>query len=119
MFYAKGLPLATFIVIAAVTSFSCGAVILGFAYCRESVPVQYSGASNATVNIGNMAGAAVLQPAIGWVLDKEWTGTTVGGVHTYGLHAYQMGLLLIVAWAALALVLLTFTKETHCKQQVS
>lgn len=117
MFFATGLPLAAFIVIAAITSFSCGAVILGFAYCRESVPPQYSGASNATVNIGNMGGAALLQPAIGLVLDKEWTGTMTNGVHTYGLHAYQMGLLLIVSWATLALVLLTFTKETYCKQQ--
>ena len=118
MFFATGLSLTVFIVIAAITSFSCGAVILGFAYCRESVPPQYSGASNATVNIGNMAGPAILQPAIGWVLDKEWTGTVANGVHTYGMHAYQMGLLLIAAWAAVALVLLMFTKETYCKQQV-
>ncbi|HTZ72962.1 MAG TPA: MFS transporter [Candidatus Aquilonibacter sp.] len=118
MFFVNGLPLAAFIPIAAITSFSCGAVILGFAYCRESVPTQYSGASNATVNIGNMVGAAILEPAIGWVLDKEWSGKIAGGVHVYGLHAYQMGLLLIVGWSAIALVLLTFTKETYCKQQV-
>lgn len=117
LFSATGLPLAAFIVIAAITSFSCGAVILGFAYCRESVPAQYSGTSNATVNIGNMAGPALLQPAIGWVLDKEWAGKIAAGVHVYGLHAYQLGLLLIVGWSALALVLLTFTKETFCKQQ--
>lgn len=118
MFYANRLPLTAFIVVAAITSFACGAVILGFAYCRESVPRQYSGASNATVNIGNMAGPALLQPAIGWVLDKEWSGTAAGGVHTYGLHAYQMGLLLIVGWSALALLLLVFTKETYCQHQV-
>lgn len=118
MFFVTGLPLTAFIVIAAITSFSCGAVILGFAYCRESVPTQYSGTSNAVVNIGNMTGPALLQPAIGWVLDKEWTGTMANGVHTYGLHAYQLGLLLIVGWSVLALVLLMFTKETYCKQQV-
>ena len=116
LFYANGLSLTAFIVIAAVTSFACGAVILGFAYCRESVPVQYFGASNATVNIGNMVGPALLEPAIGWVLDKNWSGKTVRGVHVYGLHAYQAGLMLIVAWSALALLLLIFTKETNCKQ---
>lgn len=118
LFYANGLSLTAFIVIAAVTSFACGAVILGFAYCRESVPVQYFGASNATVNIGNMVGPALLEPAIGWVLDKKWSGKIVGGVHVYSLHAYQAGLTLIVAWSALALLLLIFTKETHCKQSV-
>ena len=117
LFYANRLPLTAFIGIAAVTSFACGAVILGFAYCRESVPVQYFGASNATVNIGNMVGPALLEPAIGWVLDKEWSGKIVGGVHVYGLHAYQAGLTLIVAWSALALLLLIFTKETYCRQR--
>lgn len=116
LFYVNGLSLTAFIVIAAITSFACGAVILGFAYTRESVPVQYFGASNATVNIGNMVGPALLEPAIGWVLDKQWSGKTVGGVHVYSLHAYQAGLTLIVAWSALALLLLIFTKETHCKQ---
>jgi sugar phosphate permease len=118
LFYVNGLSLLAFIVIAAITSFACGAVIIGFAYCRESVPVQYFGASNATVNIGNMVGPALLEPAIGWVLDKTWSGKMAGGIRIYGLHAYHAGLLLIVAWSALALVLLTFTKETYCKQQV-
>src|SRR5690242_11081906 len=74
MFFVTSLPLTAFIAIAAVTSFACGATILGFAYCKESVPLQQTGSSNAIVNIGNMLGPAVLQPAIGSVLGKYWNG---------------------------------------------
>ena len=116
MFGTTHLPLWAFIAIAAVTSFSCGAVILGFAYCKEVVSPKYSGASNAVVNIGNMLGPAVLQPAIGWVLDKHWAGKMVGGTRVYSLSALQSGCMLIVAWSCLSLVLLIFTQETYCKQ---
>jgi sugar phosphate permease len=116
MFRAQGLSLAAFVVVATITSFSCGAVIIGFAYCRESVSPRYFGASNAVVNIGNMMGAAILQPAIGWVLDRHWSGQFAGGVRVYSLSALQAGCLLIPAWACLSFILLCFTKETHGKQ---
>jgi sugar phosphate permease len=116
MFTLQSLSLSAFIVIATITSFSCGAVIVGFAYCRESVSPRYFGASNAVVNIGNMMGAAILQPAIGWVLDKHWTGEMAGGTRVYNLSALQAGCLLIPAWACLSLILLCFTKETYGKQ---
>jgi MFS family permease len=116
MFTSTHLPLWAFVVIAAITSFACGAVIIGFAYCKESVSPRYFGASNAIVNIGNMGGPAILQPAIGWILDKHWTGQTAGGVRIYGLPALQSGLYLMIAWSCLSLVLLCFTRETYGKQ---
>jgi len=41
MFYLPNLPLAAFVVVAAITSLASGAVIIGFAYTKESVPVQF------------------------------------------------------------------------------
>lgn len=104
------------IVIATITSFSCGVVIVGFAYCKESVSPSYLGASNAMVNIGNMLGPALLQPAIGWVLDKHRSGQMSGGARVYSLSALEAGCLLIPAWACLSFILLCFTQETHGKQ---
>ena len=69
MFYAP-LSLAGFVVVAAVTSVACGAVIVGFAYAKESVPVRFLGTITGAINVGNMIGPTILQPAIGWVLDR-------------------------------------------------
>lgn len=117
MFYGNRLPLAAFIPVAALTSFACGAVILGFAYAKESVPVQHFGTSNATVNIGNMIGPALLQPAIGWILDKEWSGQSYRGIRVYNLRAFHFGFLLVVGWSCLACLLAAFTRETYCGQR--
>jgi MFS family permease len=116
MFYINDLPLALFVIVAALTSMCSGAVVLGFAYSKESVPAQYLGTISGTTNIGNMIGPTLLQPVIGWVLDKNWSGQVSNGVHIYTVHAYQLGFLLMVGWLVLSSVLLSFTQETYCSQ---
>ena len=99
--------------------FTCaatGAVVIGFAFSKESVPVQFLGTISGTTNIGNMIGPTLLQPGIGWVLDKYWTGAVVKGAHVYGVAAYQRGFLLMIGWLVVACVLLSLTRETFCKQ---
>ena len=115
LFYTPGLPLPAFVAIAALTSVASGAVVLGFAYAKESVPVQFLGTISGATNIGNMIGPMLLQPGIGRVLDQQWTGRMAAGVRVYGVEQFQSAFLLIVAWCVLACVLIAFTKETHCK----
>jgi MFS family permease len=115
MFYANGVPLLVFVVVAAVTSLASGAVILGFAYAKESVPVQFLGTISGAVNIGNMIGPMLLQPGIGQMLEKNWAGKTIGGVRVYDLPAFHVAFLLIVGWALLSCFLISATTETFCK----
>jgi sugar phosphate permease len=116
MFYAP-LPLATFTVIAAITSFACGAVVVAFAFAKESVPVRFLGTISGAVNVGNMLGPTILQPAIGRVLDAKWAGTSANGVRTYTADAFQEAFLLIVGWLLCTCILVALTKETRCEQR--
>jgi sugar phosphate permease len=116
LFYIDGLSLTVFTVIAAITSFATGCVIIGFAYGRESVPVQHMGTVTASTNIGNMLGNVLLQPGIGFMLDRHWTGEMSKGAHVYNGAAYQAGFALIVGWALLSIVMISLTTETNCKQ---
>jgi MFS family permease len=116
LFYVKFLSLGMFVAVAAVTSLACGAVVVGFAYTKESVPVRYLGTISGATNIGNMIGPMLLQPGIGWILDKEWSGDMAHGVRVYSVSAFQAAFLLIIAWSLLACVLLSLTKETYGKQ---
>jgi sugar phosphate permease len=116
MFYLNDLPLPVFIGIAAFTSFASGANVLGFAFGKESVPAQFLGTISGTTNIGNMMGPTLLQPAIGWILDKKWAGAMTNGVHVYDLHAFRFGFSLMIGWLLLSSFLLSFTKETYCRQ---
>ena len=115
MFYAP-LPLAIFTGLAAVTSFACGAVVVAFAFAKESVPVRFLGTISGAVNVGNMLGPTVLQPVIGWVLDRHWTGAFDGGARVYSVDAFHAAFGLIVAWAVLSCLLIALTKDTGCRQ---
>jgi sugar phosphate permease len=115
LFYVP-LALTAFVVVAALTSIACGAVILGFAFAKESVPVRFLGTISGAINVGNMIGPTLLQPAIGWALDRQWSGAMAGGVRTYSSAAFQTAFGMIVAWAVLSCLLIAFTKETGCRQ---
>ncbi len=116
MIYAKSLPLAAFTLVAALTSFATGCVVIAFAYGRESVPARHMGTATAAANIGNMLGNVFLQPGIGMLLDKNWTGTMLKGAHVYGVEAYQSAFVLIVGWSLLSCVMIAMTRETSCQQ---
>jgi len=116
MFYVTSLPLSVFIGVAALTSMACGAVILGFAYGKESVPVQYLGTVSGAINIGNMIGPTLLQPGIGRILEQHWTGAMANGARVYGVEAFQTAFLLSVGWTLLSCVLSSLTSETKCSQ---
>ena len=116
MFYLTDLPLGAFVVLSAFTSFACGAVILGFAYAKESVPVHFLGTISGAVNFGNMLGPMLLQPSIGRVLDERWSGELANGLRLYSAAAFRAGFLLIIGWAFLTVILTALTRETHCRQ---
>jgi sugar phosphate permease len=115
MLFFAPLPLAAFTVVAAITSFACGAVVLGFAFAKESVPVQLLGTISGAINVGNMLGPTILQPAIGRVLDQRWAGAMGNGVRIYPVEAFQAGFAMIVVWSVLTCVLIACTRETRCR----
>jgi MFS family permease len=119
MFYVTALPLSVFVGIAALTSVASGAVILGFAYGKESVPVQYLGTVSGAINIGNMIGPTLLQPGIGRILEQHWTGAMANGARVYGVEAFQIAFLLSVGWTLLSCVLSSLTRDTGCRQSAN
>jgi hypothetical protein len=70
------------------------------------------------VNMGVMMGPMLLQPGVGWILDLHWQGEMAEGVRVYNLEAYRSGFGLMLVWLALALLLILFTRETHCRHSV-
>ena len=73
------------------------------------------GTMTGTVNMGNMLGVVLLQPGIGWVLDRYWDGQLVNGAHVYSVAAYHVGFMLLSGWAVLSVLLIAMTRETYCK----
>jgi len=111
-----GVPLPLLIALLAFIGCASSAVMVGFAIAKESSPAALAGTAGGIANMGNMLGGMIMQPAVGWVLDRRWTGTMANGVRVYDFDAYRAGFTLMLVWLAAALILLVFVRETHCRQ---
>ena len=100
-----------------VIGLASGAIMIGFAYAKESAPAALSGTTGGVTNMGNMMGGMLMQPAVGWVLDHMWRGQLAQGVPVYDFGAYRAAFSLMLAWLVASLALAALTRETHCRQQ--
>lgn len=114
----KNCSLVIFVPVLLVTGFASGCMIISFAFGKESVPVHLAGTVSGLINMGVMMGPMILQPAVGWILDRMWSGELHMGTRVYDAAAYRSGFSLMLAWLALSFVLLLFTRETGCRQVV-
>ena len=90
------LPLPLLIGVLLLLGFVSGCIIIGFAWVKESV--------------------MLLQPAVGWLLDRNWRGASANGARLYDVAAWQAGFSLVWAGVMLSLILILLTRETYCKQ---
>ncbi|MBA4423592.1 MAG: MFS transporter, partial [Syntrophus sp. (in: bacteria)] len=118
MLFCTGIPLWLLVSLAILVGLSAGSVTVGFAFVKESVPPRFAGTAAGIYNMGSILGAMILQPAIGWLLDRNWQGALAGDVRIYGLAAYRSGFVLIIAFNLLTVLSVGFTTETHCRQRV-
>jgi MFS family permease len=114
--FVPELPIAALVALLIVSGFSAGGIIIGFAYVKESVPTHLAGTAAGVCNMGVMLGPMLLQPAVGWVLDRQWQGTMVGEARIYELNAFRSGFSFMLAWTVLALICVVFSRETNCRQ---
>jgi nitrate/nitrite transporter NarK len=114
--FAPRLSPALLTILTAATGLCSASFIICWSLAKESVPVHLAGTISGVINMGIMLGATVLQPAVGWMLDRRWEGAVREGVRIYSLSAYQAGFGLMMGWILLSLLLLFFTRETHCRQ---
>jgi sugar phosphate permease len=100
-----------------VLGLTAGGNVVVYAAAKEVLPARVAGMAIALVNTGLFLGAAVMQPAFGWVLDLTWDGALREGVRLYGRADYLNGLWLSFGCALIALVAAPRMRETRCQQQ--
>jgi hypothetical protein len=70
---------------------------LSWTIAKEANPPQYSGIATAVVNTGIFLGAGILQPLVGWVLDRSKTDGDP-------MQAWDRGLMVLAGAATVALI---------------
>lgn len=93
--------------------FCSGCIVIGFAFARESLPAAHAGAAAGVINMGVMSGPMLLQPLVGWMLDRHWGGQLVDGLRHYDFAAYRAGFAVMLGWIVLSALLLALTRESR------
>lgn len=94
--------------------FSAG-FLPAFAVAKELCDKRYVATGLSFMNMMNMVGIAIAQPAIGYIIDQFWQGAMVNNVRVYPIEAYHTALALLPAGIFVSLLILPRLKETYCK----
>ena len=97
-----------------------GLVTAGFtltwACVKEVNEPAFSGMSTSVTNMAGFLSGAMLQPLVGWVMDRSWQGgLTSAGARLFTPQDYHAGLLLLLALAALGTLASWWIRETGCR----
>ncbi|MBX9705806.1 MAG: MFS transporter [Gammaproteobacteria bacterium] len=91
---------------------------VSFAHMRELNAARYAGTSIGFINMFNALCGALSEPLIGKILDLGWHGAMQDGARYFSVSDYQGALIALPIGLVIAIILLCFIKETHCKQHV-
>ena len=67
--------------------------------------------ATSVVNVGAFLGTAILQPLVGWAIDRAHAGNAT----PLGLADYQAGIGIMLGFSVISLIAIAFVRETHCK----
>ncbi len=113
--YGPPLPTEAVALLTFLTGFGGAAQIVCFATVREVNSPAVSGTAIGVVNAFVTGTGAIYQPLIGWLLDRSWTGTLVGGARHYEVANYRIGFAVLVVGLGVGLVCACLMRETRCK----
>jgi len=101
-------PGARYAVSAVMGASVCG-LTLSWASAKEVNPPNYSGIAISLVNTSAFLAVGLMQPMVGWLLDRSAAGAAYTGAH------YTPGIALLTACAGIGLAGALFVRETHCR----
>ena len=114
--FVPRLDYAWLVVLMMCVGFFGACFILSFVIAKESCSARLAGTVSGIANMGVIQGPMTMQPLVGVILDRTWSGTIVEGKRVFELAAYQQGFSLMLIWGVIAVGLLLLTRETYCRQ---
>ena len=92
-------------------------IIIGFATGREANSPQALGAAMGIINTCVIGSGALMQPAIGLILDHHWEGVMIAGARVYSESAYRLAFTTLFVPLAVAFIASLFVRETWCGER--
>jgi len=88
---------------------------VAFGSMREVNSPTHASTAMGLLNMFVVGSGAVMQPAVGWLLDANWDGRMLDGARVYAAVDYTAAFSVLLLSNMLALVCVLLLRETHCK----
>jgi len=109
------LPLAASYALFALLGAAATAFTLLWSCAKEFCPPRYAGMGISLVNAGQFLGVGILQPLIGWILDRGWQGATREGMRLYSADDFRLAVMVLFGCTVAGLIASLTIRETHCR----
>jgi len=109
--YWHSMPTWLLVVLLFTFGFALGAFMLVFALGKELNSTSLTATVIAMINTSDGVLTGIAEPGIGKLLDLNWDGTIVNGVHIFSLSSYQLALTVLPIFLIIASLLLLWVKE--------
>lgn len=109
--YVTSMPIWLLSICLFLLGFGVGAFMLGFTLGAHINSLALAATVVALINTGDNLFESLTEPFLGKLLDLNWDGQIVDGVHYFSVHAYQIAFLPLPIYFCIALILLFFIKE--------
>ncbi len=100
--------------------FLCGCsgsvMTISFSSVKEVNSPAYGATAIGLMNMCVVGSGAVMQPLIGWLLDRQWLGHALNGARIYEADAFTQAFTVLLVANGGALVCSLLLRETHCRQ---
>lgn len=109
--YWQTIPITLLAVFLFIFGFALGAFMLVFTIGKELNSLRLTATVVAMINMSDAVLDAITEPAIGKLLDINWDGKIVNGVHYFSLHSYHIALGVLPIYLIIAALLLVWVKQ--------
>ena len=117
--YVPNLPLAFLYVLMFLFGALNTGVSVSYAVSGEINVRKIAGTSVSFANMASVLVGMMFQPIVGWLLDVNWDGKMVNGVHYYSAVDYRWAMLSLIGCLIVCCVSVFFIRETNCKSVVT
>lgn len=90
-------------------------MVICFSVMREYNASNNTAASLGMLNTLTVGSGAVMQPLIGWLLDRRWSETLIDGVRIYTAENYLAAFQVLILANGIAVVCCFLLRETYCQ----
>lgn len=114
--YLPDLPFSVTCILLFFFGIASSGQILTFALIKDINRPSMTATAIGLNNMAVVAGGALFQPLVGWMLMWHWGGTITGSIPNYSVHDYRFALAIVPLSYLIGLIASSFfIKETFCR----